>query len=344
MLKILRVLSALAKQINELVQQPLIAKGFKFHIDATMGISVYNDEIEDGKHFLQTATIAFNEAKKNKQPFVFYHRDTKKKIYENIILENELRHAIEKEELILHYQPQVNLENGKLMGLEALIRWNHPEKGMIPPGKFIPLAEESGLIVPIGKWVLEEACRQMKAWLNQGYPCTRISINLSMRQFFQDDLVEIVAACLAKHRLEPHYIELEITESMTMDVDRAISMLKKFKELGVRIAIDDFGTGYSSFSNLHLFPVDQLKIDQSFIRNLSIDQANEAIVGTIISLGRHLKLELMAEGVETKEQADFLSNRSCHGIQGYLISRPLPAREIEMLFLNETLYDRKKSS
>lgn len=334
----------LAKEINQLLQKPLVSKGFKFHIDATIGISIYNDDIVDGEQFLQTATIAVHEAKKTSQTYLFYHQDSNKKLYENIIIENELRKAIEKEELVLHYQPQVNLNTGKLMGVEALVRWKHPEKGMIPPGKFIPLAEETGLIVPIGKWVIEEACRQIKSWIVHGYPCMRISVNLSMRQFFQEDLVDTVAEALSKSNLEPGYLELEITESMTMDVDRAISMLKRLKKLGVRISVDDFGTGYSSFSNLHLFPVDQLKIDQSFIRNLAVDQANEAIVGTIITLGHHLRLELMAEGVETAEQANFLSSNKCNGIQGYLISKPLPASEIELLFCHDVLYDKKVNS
>ncbi|MCQ6277214.1 EAL domain-containing protein [Bacillus sp. V3B] len=330
-----------AKTINQLLQKPLVAKGFKFHIDSTIGISIYNDDIVRGEQFLQTATIAMHEAKKSSQSYLFYHQDSNKKLYENIIIENELRKAIEKEELVLHYQPQVHLNTGKLMGVEALVRWQHPERGAISPGTFIPLAEETGLIVPIGKWVIEEACRQMKLWLEKGFCCTRISVNLSMRQFFQEDLVDTVAEALSKSNLESHYLELEITESMTMDVDRAISMLKRLKKLGVRISVDDFGTGYSSFSNLHLFPVDQLKIDQSFIRNLSVDQANEAIVGTIITLGHHLRLELMAEGVETEEQAEFLSSNRCNGIQGYLISKPLPPSEIEVLFCTDVLYHAK---
>ena len=328
-----------AKRILLLLQKPIQEKDFKFHIDATIGISLYTQEIENGEQFLRSATIALHEAKRLAQPYAFYHQNSNKKLYENIILENELRKSIDANELVLYYQPQVNLNTGKLMGVEALVRWNHPEKGMISPGIFIPLAEETSLIIAIGNWVIKEACRQIRLWLDQDFPFMRVSVNLSMRQFFQEDLVEIIAECLKKYEVEPHYLELEITESMTMDVDRAIPMLTKLKGLGVRISIDDFGTGYSSFSYLHLFPVDQLKIDQSFVRNLTIDQSNEAIVETIISLGHHLRLELMAEGVETREQADFLSSNHCNGIQGYLISRPLPACEMEKLFHSEKLYD-----
>src|SRR3954447_5469930 len=328
-----------AKRILLLLQKPIQEKEFKFHIDATIGISQYTQEIENGEQFLRSATIALHEAKRLAQPYAFYHQDSNKKLYENIILENELRKSIDANELVLHYQPQVNLKTGKLMGVEALIRWNHPERGMISPGIFIPLAEETGLIIAIGNWVIKEACRQIRLWLDRDFPFMRVSVNLSMRQFFQGDLVEIIAEGLKKYKVKPQYLELEITEIMTMDVDRAISMLTKLKKLGVRIAIDDFGTGYSSFSYLHLFPVDQLKIDQSFVRNLTIDQSNEAIVETIISLGHHLRLELMAEGVETREQADFLFSNHCNGIQGYLISRPLPACEMENLFHSEKLYD-----
>ena len=333
-----------AKRILQLLQKPIQEKEFKFHIDATIGISLYTKEIENGEQFLRSATIALHEAKRLAQPYVFYHQNSNKKLYEKIILENELRKSIDANELVLYYQPQVDLRTGKLMGVEALVRWNHPERGMISPGVFIPLAEETGLIIAIGNWVIKEACRQIRLWLDHNFPFKRVSVNLSMRQFFQEDLVDVIAECLTKYQVKAQYLELEITESMTMDVDRAISMLTKLKKLGVQIAIDDFGTGYSSFSYLHLFPVDQLKIDQSFVRNLTIDQSNKAIIETIISLGHHLRLELMAEGVETSEQADFLSSNHCNGIQGYLISRPLPASEMEKLFYSEKLYDGQLTS
>ncbi|MDQ0215864.1 diguanylate cyclase (GGDEF)-like protein/PAS domain S-box-containing protein [Oikeobacillus pervagus] len=321
----------IVKKITKRLQDPMIAKGYKFHIDASVGIAMYKKEIANEEQLLKQANIAMHEAKRNGQSYMVFHPDMKKELYENIILENDLRHAIERNELVLYYQPQVNSHTGKIFGVEALIRWGHSEKGMISPEKFIPIAEESGLIVPIGKWVLEQACQQMKEWHNEGLPLIRVSVNLSLRQFFQDDLIDTVANALKTSGLDPKFLELEITESMTMNVDRTIIMLKKLKNLGVRIAIDDFGTGYSSLSYLHQFPIDQLKIDQSFIRNLQIDSQNEAIVETIISMAHHLRLELIAEGVETKDQMEFLHQFQCNGIQGFLISKPLPAEELAQL-------------
>ncbi|WP_428909538.1 bifunctional diguanylate cyclase/phosphodiesterase [Niallia sp. Krafla_26] len=336
-----RVVENHAKNIHRILQKPLVAKGLKIQIDAAIGICLYEESIVNVDQFIQKATITVHEAKSKHLPYLFYYKEADQKVYENLILENELRNAIDGKQLLLYYQPQVHLVTGKLMGVEALVRWNHPERGLIPPGQFIPLAEETGLIVPIGKWVIEEACQQMKIWHQKGYECQRVSVNLSMRQFYQEDLVDVVDQALQQSNIAPHYLELEITESMTMDVDRAIDMLNKLKKLGVRISIDDFGTGYSSFSKLYQFPIDQLKIDQSFIRNLSTDQAQKAIVGTIISLGHHLQLELLAEGVETIDQAAFLSEHECNGIQGYLISKPIPAEAIETLFRKEILYEVK---
>lgn len=318
-----------AKDISKRLQEPMKAKGFTFHIDASIGITINSRDVKDEDQLFQQANIALHEAKSNSQAYMIFHPDMNEERVENIILENELRQAIEQNNLTLFYQPQLNTQSGKLIGVEALIRWMHPKKGMISPGRFIPLAEESGLIVPIGKWVLNEACKQMKIWQDSGLKNIRISVNLSLRQFFQDDLVDTVANALEQSGLEPQYLELEITESLAMNVERAIALLNSLKLLGVRIAIDDFGTGYSSFSYLHQLPIDQLKIDQSFIQNLSIDTNNEAIVETIITMGHHLRLDLIAEGVETEEQLKFLHRNQCNGIQGYLISRPLPASDIE---------------
>lgn len=326
----------IGKTIVQRLHEPMKSKGFTLYIDVAVGISTYTEGTVNEEQLLQQAFIALHEAKRVAQPYVIFKQEMNVERLENILLENELRQAIERNELILYYQPQLNIQTCKVIGIEALIRWIHPRKGMISPGTFIPLAEESGLIVPIGKWVLNEACRQLKAWHNEDLKHLSISVNMSLRQFFQDDLVETVANALKEAELEPQYLVLEITESLAINVERAIPMLNSLKELGVQIAIDDFGTGYSSFNYLHQLPIDQLKIDQSFIRNLSKDLNNEAIVETIITLGHHLKLDLTAEGVETKEQLAFLQQHQCNGIQGFLISKPLPADEVEPLLRNET--------
>lgn len=325
----------LARAIVQRLQAPMKSKGFTFYIDVAVGISISSDAKADEEQLLQQAFIALHEAKRTGQSVCLFKQEMNAKRLDNILLENELRQAIERNELALYYQPQVNTQTNNVIGVEALIRWNHPQKGMISPGIFIPLAEESGLIVPIGKWVLNEACKQLKIWHTEGLDHLRMSVNMSLRQFFQDDLVETVEKALREKELEPEYLVLEITESLALNVERAIPMLNSLKDLGVQIAIDDFGTGYSSFNYLHQLPIDQLKIDQSFIRNLSKDLNNEAIVETIITLAHHLKLDLTAEGVETKEQLAFLQQHQCNGIQGFLISKPLPAIEVELLLRNE---------
>jgi len=326
----------MAKSIVTRLQKPIKLKGFTFYIDVAIGISTYTDDVLDEEQLLQQAYIALHEAKKLSQAYMCYTPDMNVELLENILLENELRNAIEQNELTLLYQPQLNIQTGKIIGVEALIRWIHPQKGMISPTKFIPIAEESGLIVPIGKWVLNEACKQLKEWHTNNCNSIRVSVNLSSRQFFQDDLVDTIEFALKNSNLEPNYLVLEITESLTMDIERTLPMLNSLKEIGVQIAIDDFGTGYSSFNYLHQLPIDQLKIDQSFMRNLSNNMNNEAIVETIITLAHHLKLDLTAEGVETKEQLAFLERHQCYGIQGFLISKPVPAYKVKELLRNET--------
>lgn len=327
----------LANTIHQRLEEPMIAKGFKFHITSSIGITLFNEAIEDVSQLIKQAQLAMHEAKKNGQSVMVYHPDMNKELFENILLENDLRQALEHNELILHYQPQVNLETGEIIGVEALIRWNHQKKGMVSPGRFIPLAEETGLIIPIGNWVIEQACYQLKKWHDKGISSLRLSVNLSLRQLFQEDLVEIIANALEKSKINAEFLELEITESMTVNTERVISVLQNLKKLGVRISVDDFGTGYSSLSYLYSFPIDQLKIDQSFITNLFTEENNKVIVSTIISMGQNLGLELIAEGVETNEQVEFLRSYKCVGIQGFLISRPLPAEELESLLSEKTV-------
>lgn len=330
--------------VHKKIEEPMIAKGFKFHITSSIGITICNENVKDIDQLIKQAQLAMHEAKKNGQSVMVYHPDMNKELFENLLLENELRQALDRQELVLHYQPQVNIETGEIIGVEALIRWNHQKKGMISPGRFIPLAEETGLIIPIGNWVLEHACNQLKVWNDKGIPPLRLSVNLSLRQLFQEDLVETVEKVVKKSKIKPEFLELEITESMAGNTERVISILQSLKKLGVRISVDDFGTGYSSLSYLYSFPIDQLKIDQSFIMNLFTEENNKVIVSTIISMGQNLGLDLIAEGVETTEQIDFLRSYKCVGVQGFLISRPLPAAELEdLLSKNTTLIDRYTS-
>ncbi|WP_338753233.1 EAL domain-containing protein [Bacillus sp. FJAT-52991] len=326
----------LAYKIVNLFQTPMISKGLKMRITVTVGVTV-SMKATDTEQILNQAIMAISEARKNNRSIAIYKSDMEQKAYEQLVLEHDLSQAIERKQLSLYYQPQIDLQTGKLVGAEALIRWEHPEKGMISPATFIPLAEHTGLILPIGTWVIEEACRQLRQWLDEGLPTMRISVNLSLRQFFQNDLTKIVSHALESCNLQPDQLELEITESMTLNIELALKKLHKLKSLGVQIAVDDFGTGYSSLSYLHQFPVDRLKIDQSFIQRLFIEKSSEAIVETILSMGKHLGLELIAEGVETEEQMEFLKQLHCQQVQGYYISKPLPAEDFFQLVRNREL-------
>ncbi|MFD2442958.1 EAL domain-containing protein [Bacillus sp. CGMCC 1.16607] len=325
-----------AKKLVKVMEEPIRGEELKFHISVSIGITSIDKYIGD-EEFITQANIALAEAKKSELPFVLFDPNMSRKLLEKVALENDLRRAINQEELSLYYQPQVNSCTGKMIGVEALVRWNHPENGIVSPGKFIPIAEETGLIVPIGKWVINEACRQMKEWQLKGYPSMKISVNLSFRQFFQEDLIETVSDALQNSGLDPQFLELEITESMTINVNLAIKILNQLKELGVSIAVDDFGTGYSSLSYLNKYPIDLLKIDQSFIRNINIDKNYEVLLGTIISMAQHLNLELIAEGVETVEQVNFLKEKQCLGIQGYLISKPMTNIDFERFLEMNTI-------
>ena len=243
-----------------------------------------------------------------------------------------LRHALKREEFLLHYQPRVDLHSGEITGMEALVRWQHPEQGLVLPGRFIPVAEDSGLIVPLGAWVLHTACAQNKAWQVAGLKPVCVAVNLSARQFRQQDLVEVVTRTLQETGLDAAYLELELTESMVMqNVEATIATLTRLKAIGVKFSIDDFGTGYSSLSYLKRFPIDFLKIDQSFVRDISTDPDDAAIVKAIISMAHDLGLRVIAEGVETQEQKSFLQQGHCDEMQGYLFSRPVPAEKFEVL-------------
>jgi len=310
----------------------------ELHITTSIGIALAPYDGEDAETLLKNAETAMYCAKQQgKNNYQFYAPSMNIKALEQLMLENNLHRALNREEFVLHYQPQVDLNTDQLAGMEVLIRWQHPDLGLISPAKFIPLAEETGLIVPIGEWVLRTACTQNRAWQLAGLPPLRIAVNLSARQFQQPNLVKTIAQILKETELEPQYLELEITESLVMqDIDFTVSILRELQKMGIKISMDDFGTGYSSLGSLMYFPLHILKIDQSFIRNLTTNQSNEAIVTSVISLAHGLDLKVIAEGVETLEQLEFLRSVKCDAVQGYFLSRPLSAEAATQFCLERT--------
>jgi diguanylate cyclase (GGDEF)-like protein len=316
-----------AQSILRALEAPFISGEHELYLTASIGIGLYPDDGEDSQTLLKNAVSALNRAKEQGgNNYQFYTADMNAKALKRLAVENSLRHALERDELVLHYQPQVNISSGQIVGVEALVRWQHPELGLVCPADFIPLAEDTGLIVPIGEWVLRTACAQNKKWQEEGWPSMRVSVNLSARQFQQLELVEIIAEALAETGLAPEQLELELTESSLMkNAETAIETLSRIKKTGVRIAIDDFGTGYSSLSYLKRLPIDVLKIDRSFVCESTTAPDDAAIVMAIIGLAHNLKLKVIAEGVETEEQLAFLRLLKCDEIQGYLCTQPLAA-------------------
>jgi EAL domain-containing protein (putative c-di-GMP-specific phosphodiesterase class I) len=294
---------------------------------SSIGVALYPDDGSDPDTLLKHADAAMYRAKEQgRNNFQFFTSDLNVLMKERLELESNLRRAQEREQFELHYQPRVDLATGRVIGCEALIRWALTDDELIQPGRFIPLAEETGLIGSIGKWVLRTACAQNKAWQDAGLPPMTVSVNVSPRQFHNDNLVHTIACVLQETRLEARYLEIELTENMVMhDAQQMIAMLQAIKRLGVQIAVDDFGTGYSSLSYLKRFPVDRLKVDRSFVKDINVDSDDAAIVRTIIALGHNLGLKVLAEGVETEEQIEFLSRYACDELQGFYFSRPIPA-------------------
>jgi len=268
--------------------------------------------------------------RQGKNRYQFFSDEINTLAHERLLLKTGLHRALERKEFLLHYQAKFDSQSKELTGLEALVRWQHPEKGLVPPLQFIPLAEDTGLIVPLGEQVLEMACAQNLQWRESGYAPIRVAVNLSANQFRDSALIDVVRNTLERTGLPPDGLELEITESALMvDTDRALDTLLKFKAMGITIALDDFGTGYSSLSYLKRFPVDTLKIDYSFVKNIFVDAEDAAIVKAIIAMARSLKLRTVAEGVETEEQRVFLREQGCDELQGYTAGMPMPAEEIE---------------
>ena len=325
-----------ANVLHELAQ-PLAVGGKELVIGAHIGVAIYPRDGADPAALIHGADVAMHHAKREgRNLYQFFSTELEQHTLERLMLETSLRSALDRDEFILHYQPQVDADSCRIVGVEALIRWRHPEMGLVPPGRFIALAEETGQIIAIGDWVLRTACRQARTWLDAGHRLP-VSVNLSARQFRQRDLAERVEAILAECRLPPDLIELELTESMVMhDPECAVKALRRLREMGVRVSIDDFGTGYSSLSYLKRFEIDKLKIDRSFVSDIPHDANDMAIAGAVIALGKSLKLRVVAEGVETRGQFEFLRSQGCDDIQGYYFSRPVAAAAIDELLARET--------
>ncbi len=321
----------LAERILESLRAPFYVEGRELHTSASIGIAVYPLDGQDGATLLKNADTAMFRAKREGgNTLQCYLREMNDRAEELLALENHLRHAEELDELRLHYHPQVNIATGSLGGVEALLRWQHPERGLLSPGLFVPLAEEAGLIAPLGAWTLHAACTQTKDWLDRGVGAITVAVNLSAHQFHQQDLPAVVRAVLRDTGLPAQYLELEVTESVAMqNIEKTIATLHALRNIGVRVSLDDFGTGFSSLAYLKRLPIDKLKIDQSFVRNIATDENDAAIVRTIIALGHSLKLAVIAEGVETAEQLALLGKWKCDEYQGTLYSLPLPAEQLE---------------
>jgi len=322
-----------ANKILHSLSAPHSIEGQDLHIDGSIGISVYPEDGADAETLIKNADTAMYHAKENgRNNFQFFKAEMNEKAVERQSLEGSLRRALERKEFLLHYQPKVNLETGEITGVEALIRWRQPDRGLVPPSQFVPIAEDCGLIIQIGRWVLREACRQARAWQRAGLPPVPITVNVSAVEFRDKGFVESVRATLSETGLEAQYLGLELTEGVLMeDAESTATVLQELKLMGVHLAVDDFGTGYSSLSYLRQFPIDVLKIDQSFVNQITADPEDSSIVSAIISMGKSLKHLVVAEGIETQEQRAYLQAHRCAEGQGYLFSRPLAAAQFAQL-------------
>lgn len=302
-------------------------------LTASLGVAVYPWDSTEIEQLLQKAYQAMSQSKqKGGNQYKFYQATVEEEAADILALETDLRYALGRKELQLHYQPQISLRTGQIIGVEALIRWYHPHQGIISPAIFIPLAEQTGLINGIGEWVLERACQQMKTWQQKKLAVSRVAVNLSGRQFSRDNLGEILIKILKKTQLDSHCLELELTEStLVADLELTIRQLNTLKSLGLKISVDDFGTGYSSFSYLQKFPFDILKIDGSFIKDINENRKNAAITKALIQMAHQLNLKVIAEGVETQKELNFLINHKCDEVQGYFFSPPLSVDDFEQL-------------
>ena len=329
-----KLLAALVKEF------PL--EGQLIHVTASIGISTFPEDGRNEFSLMKHADIAMYRAKeRGKNTFQFYSAQMDLHSAELLALESGLRRSLERKEFVLFYQPKVEARTGRITGVEALVRWQHPELGLVSPVHFIPLAEESGLIGPLSQWVIQEALSQNRRWQELGLPSLRVAINLSARQFVDEELLTDTLRALRESTLDPSLLELEITESMMMhNTEKTVQILSELRRVGIRIAIDDFGIGYSSLSHLKRFPIDTIKIDRSFIKDVPGDKADEAITEAIIAMSKSLQIKVVAEGVESLEQLRFLRARGCDEIQGYFFSRPVSAAEFARLLTENSASPR----
>ena len=320
----------IAKKILSALAEPYVIDQKHLDINASIGVSTYPGDGQDAETLIQKADTAMYDAKKlGRNSYQFFKADMQARVLERQRLESGLRSALGRDELKLNYQPKIDLKTGEITGVEALLRWHHPDRGLIPPSQFIPIAEESGLIVPIGQWVLLEACRQARAWLDAGLPPVRVAVNVSALQFMTKDFLSCVRAVLISTGVDPHNLELELTETVLMqDPESAVDKLHALKAIGVQLAVDDFGIGYSSFSYLRRFPLDALKVDRTFIKDISADAGAATIVTAMINIGTSLNHRVIAEGVETREQLHFLQKQGCTEGQGYFFCHPVIAEKV----------------
>ena len=325
-----------AKKMINIFTAPFHLSGNEIYVTVSIGAAMFPTDGDTVDALLRNADAAMHHAKEQgKNNYQFYSEEMNVRVFERMALESSLHRAIREQEFTLHYQPRVDLRTGEISGLEALIRWNHPEMGLVPPAKFIPVAEETGLIVPMGEWVIRTACAQSRAWQEQGLPPMRVAVNLSARQFRQKNLIETISGILEQTGLDASLLEVELTESLVMQgAEQSITILRELKAMGVEIAVDDFGTGYSSLSYLKRFPITNLKIDKSFIHDMASDPEDAILVKTIIDMAHGLGMKVTAEGVETLEQIEFLRQHHCEEMQGFYFSRPLPADQL-VQFLQE---------